>query len=284
MRLVQRAADGDALHLLRNLFERVELPPLQEKQHQQQHRRNTEEQAEQNDDRHQSRFFKRCFFLGRGPSSAIARASSIAEYRSPAHGISPYRGGHWRRARADAIRHLRRCRAPTLGRPAKTLNVPHPPPGTGLSPMLIGSSPRADGRAAGARLGCARRAHSRHLARGAARALRAAGAGANWRSPTARSPLPCGKRMLRPMLVGRILQALALQRRRAGARDRHRLGLSVRLPGRAGRPGAQPRTAPGDRRLARANLRGGRAGAAGRGRRWPTACSWPRQRATTSSC
>ena len=75
-------------------------------------------------------------------------------------------------------------------------------------------------------------------------------------------PLPCGKRMLRPMLVGRLLQALERARRRAGARDRHRLGLCLSLPGPAGRPGANHRAAPGARRTARA--RTFRASAAGR--------------------
>ncbi len=51
-------------------------------------------------------------------------------------------------------------------------------------------------------------------------------------------PLPCGQHMLRPSVVGRLLQALALTRRRAGARGRDGLGIRDGLPtgGRRIRP------------------------------------------------
>ena len=224
------------------------------------------------------------FSLGGGPSSAIACTSSIAEYRAPAHGISPYRRTPpWRPpSGADSAR-CRRSRAARLADAAKTLNVP-PPRRARIKFNADGSRPRADDRAAGARLGCARRAHSRRVARGAARALRAA--------RLARA----GVRRLRDPPAVRQAHAAADAGRAASCR-RWRCAAASRCsrsaPARAivsaclAQLGGRVRSLelhPEIADLARANLRAAAPELPIEVIERRRACSWPRNRATTSSC
>ena len=254
----------------------AELPSLQEEQHQQQHGGNAEQQAEQGDDRHQGRLFKRCFSLGGGPSSAIASRQQHSGVSAPAHAFHHIvvagcaarapadigtRAGRWRARHAWQMRQKPlTCAVPRQVR--IKFNADRKRPASRWS-----SSRCAPGT-------CSTSAYSTPCARCRA----SASCRERWRElafADCEIALPCGKRMLRPMLVGQHPAGAGAAARRAGAGDRHRLGLCLGLPGAARRPRAHARTASrSSPTLARANLQ-----AAGSRRapvevhRRPTPCS-----------
>ena len=189
------------------------------------------------------------FSLVTGPSSAIARESSIADYGHPPtafhHIVSESDAGQV--AWLQAFRHLQRTTAvasPQAAgwRPWQTRQKPltsHLPARSRIKSNADASRPRADGRAASACRGCARPADPRHPARAAAGTLRARGL-ARTGVRRLRNP-PAVRQAHAAADAGRADPAGAgAARRGAGARDRNRFGLPLGLPGAPRRPGAQP--------------------------------------------
>ena len=125
-----------------------------------------------------------------------------------------------------------------LAAPRKTLNFSGLFATLAISPIggsdAAGGRARTDDRAAGARLGRAGRARAGGAAAGAARAVHARRSSAIAPTPTSRCRWRSGQHMLRPSVVGRLLQALLPRRRRAGARDRRGQRLRDRVSARHG--------------------------------------------------